>query len=248
MIHSWRIARKTRCRNGLRSRGSQIDNVYEPLLAQSNALGVGDTGSDGRPRPQPSKVTFFRCGPRSRRRQQSRVNLARSVDLGRREPRTFVRLTGARHRNRTFAEWQAVWRPSPCRSGGPSALEICGHRGRMVDHRNLLQPQRGCCTVDVDLPTFGHFVADHTSRRIALGNVNSSWRSFENAAAWGAIMIDLFATAKGLAAWFVPLAVVAYIALYFGMAIIAVIVWKNGRDPRIRQVWSRFARLNLPRR
>jgi type IV secretory pathway TrbD component len=61
-------------------------------------------------------------------------------------------------------------------------------------------------------------------------------------------MIDLYATAKGLAAWFVPLAVVAYIALYFGMAIIAVIVWKNGRDPRIHQVWRKFARLNLPGR
>jgi hypothetical protein len=57
-------------------------------------------------------------------------------------------------------------------------------------------------------------------------------------------MIDLFATAKGLAAWFVPLAVVAYVALYFGMAIIAVIVWKNGREPSIRQVWRKFARLN----
>lgn len=57
-------------------------------------------------------------------------------------------------------------------------------------------------------------------------------------------MIDLFATAKGLAAWFVPLAVVAYVALYFGMATIAVIVWKNGRDPRIRQVMRKFTRLN----
>jgi type IV secretory pathway TrbD component len=61
-------------------------------------------------------------------------------------------------------------------------------------------------------------------------------------------MIDLFVLAKGLAAWLVPLAVVAYVALYFVMATIAVIVWKNGRDPRIRQVWRKFARLNLPGR
>jgi hypothetical protein len=54
-------------------------------------------------------------------------------------------------------------------------------------------------------------------------------------------MIDLIAIAKGLAVWFVPLAVVAYVALYFVMAIIIVIFWKNGRDPRITsQFWSKF--------
>ena len=48
-------------------------------------------------------------------------------------------------------------------------------------------------------------------------------------------MIDLIAIAKGLAVWFVPLAVVAYVVLYFVMATVIVILWKNGRDPRMGQ-------------
>lgn len=39
--------------------------------------------------------------------------------------------------------------------------------------------------------------------------------------------------AKTLAAWIVPLAVAAYVVTYFVMALISVIVWKNGRDPTI---------------
>jgi hypothetical protein len=58
-------------------------------------------------------------------------------------------------------------------------------------------------------------------------------------------MIDLIAIAKGLAVWFVPLAVVAYIVLYFVMAIIIVICW-NGRDSGIRQFWRKFARPTFP--
>jgi hypothetical protein len=47
----------------------------------------------------------------------------------------------------------------------------------------------------------------------------------------------LVAIAKGLALWLVPLAVVAYVVAYFVMAIFAVIVWKNGRDPTISSFW-----------
>jgi hypothetical protein len=51
-------------------------------------------------------------------------------------------------------------------------------------------------------------------------------------------MIDPIAIAKGLAVWFVPLAVVAYVVLYFVMAFIIVILWRNGRDPGIGQFWG----------
>jgi hypothetical protein len=61
-------------------------------------------------------------------------------------------------------------------------------------------------------------------------------------------MIDLIAIAKGLAVWIVPLAVVACVVLYFVMAIIVVILRKNGRDPTIRQFWRYFTRPNLPGR
>jgi hypothetical protein len=39
--------------------------------------------------------------------------------------------------------------------------------------------------------------------------------------------------AKTLAVWIVPLAVVAYVVTYFVLALLSVIVWKNGRDPTI---------------
>jgi hypothetical protein len=48
--------------------------------------------------------------------------------------------------------------------------------------------------------------------------------------------------AKTLAVWIVPLAVVAYVVAYFAMALISVIVWKNGRDPTIVSFVGKMAR------
>jgi hypothetical protein len=85
LIHSWRTACKTWCRNELGSRGCQVDNAM------------------------------------STRQPQSRVNLARSVT----------------------APQIATFRSArPCRLGSPVSW-TCGHRGRIVDHKKVLQPQRG---------------------------------------------------------------------------------------------------------
>ena len=48
----------------------------------------------------------------------------------------------------------------------------------------------------------------------------------------------LIAMAKGLALWFVPFAVAVYLVIYFVMAIIFVIVWKQEQDPRISPFWK----------
>src|SRR5262249_8086477 len=62
------------------------------------------------------------------------------------------------------------------------------------------------------------------------------WQTLEAIDQW---IVTAVATAKGLALWFVPLGVVLYVATYFVMAIIFVILWKNGRDPRIRSFWQK---------
>jgi amino acid transporter len=52
----------------------------------------------------------------------------------------------------------------------------------------------------------------------------------------------LIALAKGLALWFVPFAVAAYVVTYFVMAIIFVIVWKHEQDPRINPFWKKIGK------
>ena len=43
------------------------------------------------------------------------------------------------------------------------------------------------------------------------------------------LLYILIAMAKGIAVWFVPFAVVAYVVTYFVMAIIFVIVWSTSK-------------------
>jgi hypothetical protein len=50
----------------------------------------------------------------------------------------------------------------------------------------------------------------------------------------------LIAMAKGLALWFVPFAVAAYVVTYFVMAIIFVIVCTQEQDPRISPFWKKM--------
>ena len=44
--------------------------------------------------------------------------------------------------------------------------------------------------------------------------------------------------AIGIVVWFVPFAVAVYLVIYFVMAIIFVIVWKQEQDPRISPFWK----------
>jgi hypothetical protein len=65
------------------------------------------------------------------------------------------------------------------------------------------------------------------------------WQPHEAIADWIVTGIGLVdAVAKGVALWFVPFAVVAYVVMYFVMAIIPMIFWAKGRDPRIRPFWQ----------
>jgi hypothetical protein len=52
----------------------------------------------------------------------------------------------------------------------------------------------------------------------------------------------LMAMPRSLVLWLVPLAVVLYVATYFVMAIIFVILWKNGRDPTISSLVGKMGR------
>lgn len=49
--------------------------------------------------------------------------------------------------------------------------------------------------------------------------------------------------AKGIAAWIVPFAVVAYVVTYFVMAIIFVSFWKQERGPWLGEVLKSRSRL-----
>ena len=48
------------------------------------------------------------------------------------------------------------------------------------------------------------------------------------------LLDTLLAIGKGLASWFLPFALVAYVATYFVMAIIFVNFWKQEQGPWIR--------------
>jgi len=66
------------------------------------------------------------------------------------------------------------------------------------------------------------------------------WQALEAIGDWIVTEMALVvAAAKGLAIWFVPFAVGAYVVTYFVMAIIFMIFWAKGRDPRIRPFWQK---------
>jgi hypothetical protein len=66
------------------------------------------------------------------------------------------------------------------------------------------------------------------------------WHALEAIAQWiDAGIALLIAMPKDLVLWLVPLAVALYVATYFVMAIILVILWKNGRDPTIQSFWRK---------
>jgi len=54
------------------------------------------------------------------------------------------------------------------------------------------------------------------------------------------LLYMLIAMAKGIASWFVPFAVAAYVVTYFVMAIVFVAFWKQEQGPWLRPLWRKI--------
>jgi len=52
----------------------------------------------------------------------------------------------------------------------------------------------------------------------------------------------LIAITKGVASWFVPFAVAAYVVTYFVMAIVFVTFWKQEQGSWVRPLWRKLAK------